>query len=81
MLPPSCVPRTRSASDPRSYQGGYRALTARGSQMLATERPTSTERLSLAMVGSAGVTEQGCRSDSSDVGGQGPTDALLAEPR
>ena len=32
------------------------------------------------MVGSAGV-EQGCRSNSSDVGGEGPTDALLAEPR
>ena len=33
------------------------------------------------MVGLAVVAEQECRSDSSDVGGQGPTDARLAEPR
>ena len=33
------------------------------------------------MVRSARVAEQGCRSDSSDVRGQGPTDGLLTEPR
>ena len=27
------------------------------------------------------MVEQGCRPDSSDVNGQGPTDALVAEPR